>query len=542
MKKEYLILSFIILIAALTRFIALDKFPPSLNWDEVSHGYNAYSILKTGKDEWGTWFPLVNFRAYGDYPLPLYMYLSMPWIIFLGLNEFSIRATSAFFGVLLVIVTYAMTRFIVKKPAPSLISTLLITLSPWHIMMSRQVLQATPAIFFIGLGILFFLRGVYKSKITLLSGVILISLSAYAYHNTRILAPILLSVLCVFYLRELLLKKLILPILIIGVIFFIPIIPSIISGRGSARALWVGILDQGAINRINEARTNTSIPQFFAKFIYNRPAYFLATASRNYLGYFSPVYLGFQGGSQYQFSIPGFGLIYPFELIFFYSGVVYIIFFFLKIPKEYKFILVWLLIAPLPAAATRDPYQVVRSSTMLPVVYVVSGVGLSRIIQLLGKKKQQNLMVSCIVVAVVVFAIPYLRNFFIDYPVKYSFSWQYGYKQAVKYIEQHQENYQSVTITKKYGEPHEFFLFFYKFDPNSYRNSQTLVRYEKSNWFWVDSFDKYRFINDWDILQKTENQKNLLLITSPGNYPKNARLLDSIYFLDGAKAFDIVDL
>jgi len=30
-----------------------------LNWDEVSHGYNAYSILKTGKDEWGKTFPLI---------------------------------------------------------------------------------------------------------------------------------------------------------------------------------------------------------------------------------------------------------------------------------------------------------------------------------------------------------------------------------------------------------------------------------------------------------------------------------------------------
>lgn len=38
----------IILLAFLLRFYQLGVNPPSLNWDETAHGYNAYSILLTG--------------------------------------------------------------------------------------------------------------------------------------------------------------------------------------------------------------------------------------------------------------------------------------------------------------------------------------------------------------------------------------------------------------------------------------------------------------------------------------------------------------
>ncbi|MBU2577901.1 hypothetical protein KKA69_03645, partial [Patescibacteria group bacterium] len=77
MKKNFnkILLVLILFFSFLVRIYSLEKIPPSLNWDEVSHGYNAYSIIKTGKDEWGITLPLI-FRAYGDYKLPFYIYLT----------------------------------------------------------------------------------------------------------------------------------------------------------------------------------------------------------------------------------------------------------------------------------------------------------------------------------------------------------------------------------------------------------------------------------------------------------------------------------
>jgi len=127
-KKTYIILFIIIFFAFALRFIGLDKLPPSLNWDEVSHGYNAYSVLKTGTDEWGN-FPIFNFRAYGDYPLPLNLYLTIPFIAIFGLTEFAIRFPHVILGVLTVISTYFLALGVTKKKNIALVSAFLMAIS-----------------------------------------------------------------------------------------------------------------------------------------------------------------------------------------------------------------------------------------------------------------------------------------------------------------------------------------------------------------------------------------------------------------------------
>jgi hypothetical protein len=52
-------------LGAFLRFCKVSSNPPNLYVDEVANGYNAYSILKTGRDEYGKKFPL-SFRSFGD--------------------------------------------------------------------------------------------------------------------------------------------------------------------------------------------------------------------------------------------------------------------------------------------------------------------------------------------------------------------------------------------------------------------------------------------------------------------------------------------
>ena len=108
--KSKVLLILIILLAALLRFYQLGKNPPSLFVDEVSNGYNAYSILKTAKDEYGNFLP-VTIRAFGDYNPALSVYLLVPSIAAFGLNEFAVRFPSAILGTLTVLLTY----FLIKK-------------------------------------------------------------------------------------------------------------------------------------------------------------------------------------------------------------------------------------------------------------------------------------------------------------------------------------------------------------------------------------------------------------------------------------------
>ena len=150
----------------------------------------------------------------------------------------------------------------------------------------------------------------------------------------------------------------------------------------------------------------------------------------------------------------------------------------------------------------------------------------------------------------------YLNIYFNDYKRIFSWSWQYGYRQVVDYIKLDYDKYDKIIVTKKYGEPHEFFLFFWPWDPGKYRNDPNLIRFNQSNWFWVDRFDKFYFVNDWNVpsqewesfklesgesVQCTVGSERCLLITSPGKVPKGWSKLETINFLAGDAAFEIYE-
>src|SRR3990167_7720331 len=129
-KKNLLIFSLILVIALFLRFYQISNLPPSLNWDEVSIGYNAYSILKTGKDEWGQFLPL-SFRAFGDYKLPVYIYLDVPFVVILGLNEIAVRLPSVLAGIGIVILTFFILKELTKSVYLSLWGMFIGAILPW---------------------------------------------------------------------------------------------------------------------------------------------------------------------------------------------------------------------------------------------------------------------------------------------------------------------------------------------------------------------------------------------------------------------------
>ena len=106
--KQKLTLIIIILLGFLLRVYKLDIRPLGFTWDEAALGYNAYSLLLTGRDEHKQFFPVV-FKSFGDYKPGLYVYLTVPSIKLFGLNEFATRLPSAIFGSLLIVMIYLLT-------------------------------------------------------------------------------------------------------------------------------------------------------------------------------------------------------------------------------------------------------------------------------------------------------------------------------------------------------------------------------------------------------------------------------------------------
>lgn len=186
MKKHFLI-TVILILAAVLRLYGLDRFPAGLNADEAAIGYNAWSLLETGKDEHSAPWPLV-FRSFDDYKPPVYFYLVLPFVKFFGLNIWSVRLPSALLGITSVYLVYLVVKMLFKNNKLSivipsrvegshstrhelrtsnheqitnnlaLVSALLLAISPWHLQFSRGGWEVNAATFFILLGVWGFLK------------------------------------------------------------------------------------------------------------------------------------------------------------------------------------------------------------------------------------------------------------------------------------------------------------------------------------------------------------------------------------------------
>ena len=524
-KIEKLILIVLILVGFVLRIVKIDQLPPSLNWDEISHGYNAYSILKTGKDEWGTLLPTI-FRAYGDYKLPVYIYLTIPSVAILGLNPLSVRLISILAGTFLPLIIFLITKhFFTKKSVLPILAMSLVILSPSFIFLSRIALEANLFLFLFCTSIFFLLKEKYGLS-TLFYGIGLLT-----YNSSRVLLPFyLILITFIFFKTKFNFIKSwfkFLPFLfLVSITVF-----QTLNQSGQARYQWVTILDSGATNKIDELR------QIYPRFLVNKATYFVVVAGQNYFSHFNPNYLFFNGGSNYQFSLPNFFLLSPFLLPFFILGI----FFLLKNIKKDKFgiLLFWLLISPIPSSITRDAPHVLRSITFLPIVAITTILGFSFLI-----KKIPKISITYLFLILIYGQFLFWPKYQ-TYANNYSPSWQFGYKEMVSFIKDNYSNYDQIIITKNYGEAHEFLLFYWPWDPKSYQNNPKDWNYH-ADWYWVDGFDKFKFLNDWEVKDLTKNlpkNQKTLLITSPNNYnQENTKLIKNINFLNQTPAFQILEI
>ena len=195
-SKQFLLLFIILFIGLVFRFYKLGTTPSGLYVDEASLGYNSYSILKTGMDEFGKKFP-VMFRSFTTFQSPVYSYLSIPFLALLDMNTFSIRLPSAIFGFLTIPLLYFLVLKLTSKKT-AIISALLLAISPWHILYSRTAYETNIALFFLLLGTLFFYYSLKKPWLMLLSA-ICFSISMLSYRAEMLIVPILVLVLLVNY-------------------------------------------------------------------------------------------------------------------------------------------------------------------------------------------------------------------------------------------------------------------------------------------------------------------------------------------------------
>jgi 4-amino-4-deoxy-L-arabinose transferase-like glycosyltransferase len=537
------------LIVGLALFLRINKItsdPPSLNWDEVSIGYNAYSILKTGKDEWGKFLPL-HFKSYGEYKLPAQIYASIPGVALFGLNEFGVRITPVIYGTLTVLFLYFLAKKLFDNEWIGIISAFFLAISPWHIQLTRASFESSFAVMWIVVGIWWLVKGFEKPK-WLIASVIPFAISVYTYNSARVFTPLFLAlILLIFRKKFFAVKK---ETIISGALFFVsllPLIPFILSGEASARYKLVSITDDaGLIPRIEERRNLSKLPPLLTKLIHNRVTYNSFYFAENYLAHFMPNFLFINGAPHKQHHVQGVGELYAIQAPFWLAGW----YFLFKKKHAYKgLILAWVLITFIPVSMTNDSIpNALRTLIAVPVYQIITALGVYNIWLLLKSKKIINVSVWLVTVLILIFSFAgYLKNYYQKYPVLYSRDWQYGYRQAVGYVKEHYNDYDLIVFSRTYGEPHMFTLFFLNWDPAKFQKDTNLDRFESNQWVWVSRFDKFYFPDLGDIGTHYQNvvdanpDKKILFIGKPGDFPENLPKLLTVDFLNGTGAFEIVE-
>lgn len=491
--KKLLIL--ICLFFLFTRLYKINEVPSSVYWDEASIGYNAYSILETGTDEWGKFLP-IHFRAFGEFKLPVYIYSVVPFVKFFGLNEFSVRIPAVLFSLGVVLITFFLTKKLTGSDEVGLWSSFLITISPWFFIFSRTGYEATAGLMFYLLGIYFFLD-LRKSGWQILFSTAAFILSAYSYNSFRIISPLTICILTIFF------KDSLIQILNKQKYFYVISILLLILAVVPIYRLYA--YDAGGV-RLQAVKSSGG------------------AIISNYLSHFNPHYLFISGDKNLRSQQMDFGQLYFPDLIFISIALIYII---CRKSKNGFLVVLLLLTGPIPAALTKESPHALRSLSQVPFYAMLSAQGILYLKSLL-KVKYLSIVVTVILLG---FFSRYFINFLNVYPIQSSKDWQFPDKKIYTDYKDKFQKYDSIIISDEYGQPYIFALFYLKYDPQKFRVEVVRNSVDKWGFSTVSKFGKF----DFRKVNLESNPQNNLVFTDKEIQSKIP--VDSIKFLDGEIAF-----
>lgn len=493
--KEIILLIAIILIGIFLRFHKLGEIPNGMYKDEAVTGYNAFSILETGKDEYGKTYPIA-FRFFGSYSPPLYVNLTSFAMSFLGVSIISVRFVSFLSGVLLILIMYLFLKTIFERKNKyiPLIGAFIFSISPWGIFFSRAGYEINLGFLLFSLGAYFLWIGLEKYKY-LVFGFLTLSLSTYGAHTQRFLVPLFLLFYILFY-KKILFSKKVLKNTILGLsTAFIIQIPNIY--LLFTPALWT----KNNLFYSNVIMTQADkFGSIFPKVI-SYPLAFLREFFSQYLTYFSPRSLFFLEDPDFQRSAPELSVFYFWMVIPYFLGWYHVL---VKREKVfYKYLLLMLLIIPVPLALSSDPFSTQRGLSLLLPFTILITIGLSRIIEKTGKKGLVVLLSFCFLSLVFLW-----RSYFVLLPHERAKNWDYGIEELVQEIQKRPNEIFVIDQTRT-GPIYSGLAFYLKYPPQKFH--EELDGSIKSNYYKDTAFkSEYKFSNietrgiDWekDIYEK----------------------------------------
>jgi hypothetical protein len=204
-------------------------------------------------------------------------------------------------------------------------------------------------------------------------------------------------------------------------------------------------------------------------------------------------------------------------------------------------VLLWLLLAPLPAAFSRDEVHAVRAlNTAIPLALIIS-LGVYHVFSNFKKHK------FTIFIPLFIYALSllyFIDELFVHLPMKDSKLWFYGYRQVMQEFVGEEQAYAKIKIEQSYDQPYIYYLFYSKYDPKKYQETDHFNQINQYDVGYVDQIDNIYFEKlDWT---SDLNTKNSLTIGNPYtlnlDYADKSKIneVKDIYRLDNTPAFRMI--
>lgn len=544
-KTISILLFGIVLLAAFLRLYRLDNVPPGVNRDEASIGYTAYSLLTTGKDEYGRAFPL-SFESFGDWKLPLYIYTTIPFVAVFGLSELAVRLPSAIAGTLTVFVLYFLVLEILRgliaqhpyrihlRPI-ALLSSALLAIMPWHIHISRVESEAIVSTLFTVIGSLMLLRSFRKKCLrSLIISAIVFSATYYTYHGSHITTSLLLFGAFILFQKHLYAIRnwwiaLCLGATLTGFILFVTL------SADHTKISGISIFGDPTVihTNIELPRTASGNPDsFFVRLRYNRVGYAISAVTKNYLASYGPKFLFIKGAGNHAHNIQTYANLHPISAPFLLLGVLLFASFWKH--KPLAFVLWWLAASGIAAAITKDAPHSNRMLAVTPAMANAIAMGIAWVVQAVPKKTTQA-VIGFLFLGYMLAVFRYTTTYFTEFPIHEAQHWGYAYKQLTPVVFNAENSDKKIIMTNPQESPYIYLLFYSGYPPKDYQAEA--IRYPISDDGFTDvaGFGRFSFRSiKWD---KDISAQNTIIIARPIEIPDYYRkfIIDRILLPDNAE-------
>jgi len=468
------------------RFSNLAGVPPALNQDEAIYGYDAYSLLFTGRDHLGEPFPIAGMEAYGGFTPPLLAFIEAPVVGILGLHVEVLRGVTAAMGLLAIPLVYLLTLELFGRRLMAVLAAWIVAFSPWHVHMSRWAHPASLVTTTMALTIFLLAWSIRRrSGRGLVAAAGAAGLTALTYASMEVYVLLLLAAAAVAYRRQLLEVRR--EAVVYSVLVFIALV---------APMLYVSTMDSTGRSRFDET----------SSFSAGRAD--VGVLATQYLSYYSPDFLFTSGDGDPMHSPPGFGVELVSALPFLVAGLFWLLHGVARPTTPWQrscclFILAALALYPIPGFLTLPSPHSLRAIHLILLGTIIAAAGAGALWDLAQRALsrtptpvRRTILAALAVAALLPITyelVTRYEDYFVRYPTEVAAGFQYGLEQALGYASTHEGEYDEIWVTDT-NQPYIYVLFFNAWPPDEVHNTLQVSRHPPDV-SQVYAFSKYHFLS-----------------------------------------------